>query len=99
MGKYNYKIYDYSLAGIPKKRVFSRYIFTKWEFELFKKYFFGCKTEKELAYKYVEYVKKNSYFKRIYGNDPNYYFEWEIITPNKIFLFDETGCKKEESIG
>lgn len=92
--KYNYKIYDYSLVGIPKKRVFYRYVFSIWEFNIY----YNGKSEIDIATEYVEMLKRQDVKGRIYKNDPNYYFEWEIITPNYRFLFNEKGLKKYEEI-
>jgi hypothetical protein len=94
MGKYNYKIYDYSLAGIRKKDVYCMKQITDYEWDALKKYF----KPEEVIYRIKEDFKNNWYKRNEVDRiNPNVLFHFVISTSERSYEFDETGCEKEKS--
>lgn len=96
--KFNYSIYDYSKIGIKKDRVVFRRTISRFELDFYKKNnCFNTINIDEIVKQVVNTMKKDYSKKlpRIYHVSPNFNFEWQIITPEKNYVFNETSYKEE----
>ena len=94
MKKFKYSVYDYSKIGIPKQRVFCRHVCSFHEWEGLKS---CCFNANDAATVLMEALKRETiYVNPQYSFDPNFCYEWEVITPEKSFNFYETSSEKKQ---
>jgi len=85
MAEFKYEIYDYSKAGIEKKKFFFRKMLSNSEWEAIKTI---AHTPDDAAKILYEEIKKYYYDKKPnYKYDPNIDWTWELITPVKTYTF------------
>lgn len=85
MNKYKYQIYDYSKAGIEKKKFFVRKELTSREWEAIKTIAYTPEDAALVLYRELKkaYLDK----KPNYRYDPNIDWDWEIVTPEETYYF------------
>lgn len=81
--KYKYEVYDYSKIGIPKTKIFFRETISNEMWNRLNEGFFSPND----TIKMITDALKEKYAQiapQYYGTS-NYEFEWEVITPDKVW--------------
>ena len=90
MEKYKYENYDYSKVGIKNKKWFLKTTLSNHEFNSLVT--LSTVSGKDASKMLTNVLKKSlsKDFKKKINYDPNFEFEWEIVTPINTFKFDES---------
>ena len=94
MAKFKYDIYDYSKVGIDRVKVYHRHVCDFWEMDIFKRLKYSENEYAEIIFKELKRRFEEN-MPSIYKYSPNFDFIYEIIFPEKTYIFNETSNKKE----
>lgn len=85
MSEFKYEIYDYSKAGIGKKKFFLRKTLSNTEWEAMKTIAHTPDEAAKILYDEIKKLVRKEMPN--YQYDPNLDWEWELITPEKTYTF------------